>query len=47
MPVCSYAGIGRFVLGLFDDIEVLGDDGFVNYLGGKVRAMTEIIAGRS
>ena len=47
MPVCSYAGIGRFVLGLFDDIEVLGDDGFVNYLDGKVRAMTEIIAGRS
>lgn len=46
MPVCSYAGIGRFVLGLFDDINVLGDDGFIAYLDRKVRDMADIVAGR-
>lgn len=39
LPVCSYAGIGRFVLGLFEDIEVLGDEGFMSYLGQKASAM--------
>lgn len=39
MEVCSYAGIGRFVLGLFDDIEVLGGDGFKDYLRSKIRGM--------
>jgi len=36
MPVCSYAGIGRFVLGLYDDIEVLGDENFKTYLKNKI-----------
>lgn len=36
LQVCSYLGIGRFVLGLFDDIEVLGDDLFRDYLKMKV-----------
>ena len=35
LPVCSYIGIGRFVLGLFEDIQVLGDEGFKAYLHGK------------
>ena len=39
VDVCSYVGIGRFVLGLFDDIEVLGDDGFRKYLAGKIDNM--------
>lgn len=46
--VCSYLGIGRFVLGLLDDIEVLGDDGFKKYLleksegyGKKMKASLE------
>lgn len=39
MNVCSYAGIGRFVLGLFDDIEVTGSDAFKAYLRGKVERM--------
>ena len=39
LPVCSYAGIGRFVLGLFEDIEVLGDDGFISYIRQKVSFM--------
>lgn len=39
MPVSSYIGIGRFVLGLMDDIEVLADDGFREYLRDKVEKM--------
>ncbi|MBR1732697.1 MAG: WYL domain-containing protein [Alloprevotella sp.] len=30
--VCSYKGIGRFVLGLFDDVEVVGSPVFRRYL---------------
>ena len=37
MDVCSYLGIGRFVLGLFDDIEVIGDEGFKAYLKEKIQ----------
>ena len=37
--VCSYAGIGRFVLGLFEDIEVLGDEGFRRYLNERIKKM--------
>ncbi len=36
MPVCSYAGVGRFVMGLYEDIEVLGDEGFKDYLNKKI-----------
>lgn len=39
LPVCSYIGIGRFVLGLFEDIEVLGDDGFKRYLNHKINLL--------
>lgn len=39
MDVCSYAGIGRFVMGLFEDIEVLGDEGFTDYLHEKIGKM--------
>ncbi|RRD01926.1 helix-turn-helix transcriptional regulator [Prevotella sp. OH937_COT-195] len=39
LPVCSYTGIGRFVLGLYDDIEVKGDDGFKEYLHKKIAKM--------
>lgn len=35
LPVCSYRGIGRFVLGVFEDIQVLGDEGFKVYLKEK------------
>ncbi len=38
LDVCSYAGIGRFVLGLYDDIEVLSDQGFLDYLNSKIAA---------
>lgn len=37
MDVCSYAGIGRFVLGLYEDIEVLGSPEFKQYLKEKIQ----------
>lgn len=40
ISVCSYAGIGRFVLGLFEDIEVLGDDAFKDYLRARIKRMS-------
>ena len=36
IPVCSFVGVGRFVLGLFEDIEVLGNEDFKNYLHTKI-----------
>ena len=36
IPVCSFAGVGRFVLGLYDDIKVLGNDAFKEYLYTKI-----------
>lgn len=36
--VCSYLGIGRFVLGLYDDIEIIGDEGFKRYMADKIRS---------
>ncbi len=44
LDVCSYAGIGRFVLGLSDDISVLGDAGFRAYLRDKVAGMPRLWA---
>lgn len=35
----SLLGVGRFVLGLYHDIEVLGDDAFRAYLAGQIAAM--------
>lgn len=37
--MASYLGIGRFVLGLYRDIEVLGDEAFVSYIRGEIAAM--------
>ncbi|KDR51603.1 helix-turn-helix transcriptional regulator [Hoylesella loescheii] len=39
--VASYLGIGRFVLGLYHDIEVLGNPDFVAYIYNKVKGMVE------
>ena len=44
LDVCSYIGIGRFVLGLFDDIEVVGDEGFKRYLKEKLDKCNGILA---
>ena len=41
IPVSSFLGIGRFVLGLMEDIEVLGNDEFRNYLRDKIEKMKQ------
>lgn len=37
--VCGYEGIGRFVMGLFDDIEILEGDGLKEFLKVKLSAI--------
>lgn len=39
IQVAKYEGPGRFVLGLIDDIQVIGDDGFRDYLRAKIDKM--------
>jgi hypothetical protein len=36
-PVANYAGIGRFVMGLFDEIEIVGPEEFREYVRKKVK----------
>ena len=38
--VCNFKGVGRFVLGLLDDIEVVGNDNFRKYLKDKLENLT-------
>lgn len=35
--VCSYLGVGRFIIGLYDDITIVGDDGLRQYVNGKIQ----------
>lgn len=37
--VASYVGIARFILGLYSEIEVLGDDGLQRFLQAKIADM--------
>lgn len=39
--VCSYVGIARFVLGLYDDIEVVDSPEFKNYLDERIQRILE------
>lgn len=39
--VCSFKGAGRFVLGLFDDIEVVDSPEFQNYLNQRIHSLTQ------
>ncbi|SES83347.1 helix-turn-helix transcriptional regulator [Prevotella sp. kh1p2] len=39
LQVCSFLGIGRFVLGLLGDIEVVGSEEFREYLKAQIREM--------
>ena len=41
LDVVSYLGIGRFVLGLYDDIEILEGDGFKDYIKSKIVKMIQ------
>lgn len=36
IQVAKYEGPGRFVLGLIEDIKVIGDEGFLDYLKAKI-----------
>lgn len=38
--VVSFLGIGRFVLGLYEDIKVIGCEEFKAYLAGKIKSMS-------
>lgn len=39
--VCSFQGIGRFVLGLFEDVEVVDSPDFVQFLREKTQILTK------
>ncbi len=43
--VCSFKGIGRFVLGLYENIEVLESDEFVDFLKEKIEKMKSSLDG--
>ncbi len=47
LDVCSYIGIGRFVLGLYDDIQVTGDEDFKKYLSDKLNAFCAIAGNKA
>lgn len=39
--VCSYTGVGRFVLGLYDDIDIVRSPDFATYIRLRISHMTE------
>ncbi|MBO5699080.1 MAG: transcriptional regulator [Bacteroidaceae bacterium] len=41
IEVCSYKGVGRFVIGLFEDIEILGNEDFILYIRECIQRMQE------
>lgn len=41
MDVCSYVGIGRFVMGLYEGIDVLEDDGLKEYIREKIKLLNK------
>ena len=40
--VCSYDGVGRFVLGLMGDIEIIDSPEFLQYISGQVEKMNMV-----
>jgi hypothetical protein len=34
--VCNYEGVGRFVMGLLDEITVVGNPDFIDFLNHKI-----------
>ena len=39
--VCNYAGVGRFVMGLIEDIEIIDSPDFIGYLRTKLKILEE------
>ncbi len=40
-PVASYAGIGRFVMGLMDEVVIVSPEEFKKYMRGKMKRNAE------
>ncbi len=40
LDVCDFRGIGRFVLGLYNNINILADDDFEEYINDEIKIMT-------
>ena len=45
--VCSYEGVGRFVLGLLEDIEIIDSPDFVQYIAAQIKKYKNICEGTS
>ncbi|MDD2513227.1 MAG: WYL domain-containing protein [Proteiniphilum sp.] len=43
--VCSYEGVGRFVLGLLEDIEIIDSPEFVQYIASQIEKIKNILPG--
>lgn len=41
-PICSYEGAGRFILGLYNDIEILGDQGLKDFINTKINFLRKL-----
>jgi hypothetical protein len=41
--VCNYLGIGRFVMGLMDDIEVVDSPAFERYIADNIAKISQKI----
>ena len=41
VEVCRYEGVGRFVLGLYEDIEIIDSPAFKEFLSEKMKKITE------
>lgn len=41
--VCSFIGIGRFVIGLFDDIEIVDSPEFADYMQRRLKDLTKFV----
>lgn len=41
LQVCSYQGVGRFVMGLIKDVEIVDSPDFVDYLRGDLEVLTK------
>lgn len=39
--VCSFEGVGRFILGLYDDIEILENEELISFINYKIKMMNK------
>lgn len=41
LEVCDFRGIGRFTLGLYEHVEILGNEDFKHYIADNIKAMAK------